>query len=179
MRQLTVEMKLSTWMLMAAVALAPATVKAQGTLVRDGKAAGCIIIREDLARGKLATAAEDLAGYIKKMSGAPVSRRWETDRCPGFRIYIGGTRLQPVDPAAVMPEKVGFDGFIIKTVPGGVLIAGRTDRGTAHGVYHFAEHVLGVRWFTLEEDEPICPQRNTIEIPDLDLVVKPDFEWHR
>ena len=161
----------------AMMTLPACTVRGKGTLVKDGRPAGCIVIREDLARGKLLTAARDLAGYLEKMSGAVVPLVWETDHCPGFRIYVGPTRLEPVDPATVTADNVGFDGFIIKSVDDGVLIAGRTDRGTANGVYHFAEHVLGVRWLTLEEDEPTYPQTTTIDVPKLDMTVKPDFEW--
>ena len=166
-------------LLMGVVAGMAAVTRAQGTLVADGRAVGCIVIREDLPRGALRTAAENLAGYLHTMSGVRVPLCWDTRRCPGFRIHIGSTGLQPVDPAAVTPQQVGFDGFVIKTVPGGLQIAGRTERGTTHGVYHFAEHVLGVRWFTLEEDQPTCPQKKTIRIPELDWTVKPDFRWHR
>ena len=153
------------------------TAAAQGTLVAQGKPAGCVVIREDLEKGRVMTAVNDLVGYIRQMSGAQIPVRWKTDHCPGFRVHVGATRLAGVDPADVTEEKIGFDGFIIKTVPDGVLIAGRTDRGTAHGVYHFAEEVLGVHWYTLEDDGPTCPKRANIEIPKLDLTVKPDFAW--
>ena len=162
---------------MACLAFASQAAIAQGTLVDDGKAVGCVVIQEDLEKGRVMTAVNDLVGYIEQMSGAKLPVRWETDHAPGFRIYVGSTRLARVDPEDVTEEKVGFDGFVIKTVPDGVLIAGRTSRGTAHGVYHFAEEVLGVHWYTLEEDGPIVPKRTTIEIPQLDLTVKPDFAW--
>ncbi|MEE3373401.1 MAG: DUF4838 domain-containing protein [Planctomycetota bacterium] len=165
--------------LLAAATQMSQVLHAQGTLVADGRAGGCIVIREDLPLGALRTAAENLSSYLKSMSGVRVPLCWDTQRCPGFRIYIGSTRLQPLDPDVVSPERVGYDGFVIKTVPGGLQIAGRTDRGTRHGVYHFAEEVLGVHWFTLEEDAPSCPQRRTIRIPELDWTVKPDFRWHR
>ena len=135
------------------------------------------MIQEDLEKGRVMTAVDDLVGYIGQMSGAKLPVRWETDHAPGFRICVGSTRLAPVDPADVTEEKVGFDGFILRTMPDGVLIAGRTSRGTAHGVYHFAEEVLGIHWYTLEESGPTIPRRNTIAIPELDMTVKPDFAW--
>ena len=167
----------ATALLLAAAICTATSVHAQGPLVTAGKPVGCVVIQQDLEKGRVKTAVDELVGYVKKMSGAQLPVRWETDHAPGFRIYVGSTRLAPVDPADVTEEKVGFDGFIIKTVPDGVLIAGRTDRGTAHGVYHFAEEVLGVHWYTLEDDGPTCPQRSAIEIPTLDMTVKPDFAW--
>ena len=153
-------------------------------LVENGQAQCYIVIPEgtdgrvlENSAGRVLKAAHALAGYLKTMSGAPVPVRWETDYTPGFRIYIGSTRLAPVDPADITQEKIGFDGFIIKSVRDGVVIAGRTPLGTEHGVYHFAEEVLGIHWYTLEDSGPIIPKQSTVEIPRLDMTIKPDFAW--
>ena len=157
----------------------------KNVLVENGQAKCYIVIPEgtdgrvlENSAGRVLKAAHALAGYLKTMSGTHVPIRWETDHAPGFRIYIGSTRLAPVDPADITQEKIGFDGFIIKSVPDGVVIAGRTPLGTEHGIYHFAEEVLGIHWYTLEDDGPIIPKRSTVELPRLDLTVKPDFAWH-
>jgi hypothetical protein len=151
--------------------------QAADLLVESGQARSCIVYPEGTEKGRVLTAVHDLAGYLKSMSGATIPLRWDTDSSPGFRIMIGSTALSPVDRAAVSEANVGFDGFIIKSVPGGVVIAGRTPQGTANGVYHFAEEVLGIHWYTLEEDGPTFPDRKTIEIPTLDVTEKPDFAW--
>ena len=152
-------------------------VTADDMLVESGQARCSIVFPAGMEKGRVLTAVHDLAGYLNKMSGATIPLRWDIDSCPGFRIMIGSTALSPVDRDDVSEEKVGFDGFIIKSVPGGVVIAGRTPNGTANGVYHFAEEVLGVHWYTLEDDAPTYPDTKTIEIPRLDLTVKPDFAW--
>ena len=158
------------------IAAAPADA-AEGTLVSKGNPAGCVVIREDTRKGRVMTAAKDIIGYISRISGAQLPLRRDGEQCPGFRILIGSTRLAPVDPTVVTEAKVGADGFIIRSVPNGVVIAGRIDHGTAHGVYHFAEEVLGVHWFSVEDDAPIRPKQSTIRIPDLDVTIKPDFAW--
>ncbi len=157
---------------------------ADNVLVENGRALCTIVIPEgtdgrvlENSASRVLKATHALAGYLKTMSGTHVPIRWETDHAPGFHIYIGSTRLAPVDPADVTEEKIGFDGFIIKSVKDGVVIAGRTPLGTEHGIYHFAEEVLGIHWYTLEDDAPTCPKRSTIEIPKLDMTVKPDFAW--
>ena len=162
------------WLLSVALG-APAA--ADDALVESGQARSCIVFPQGTEKGRVLTAVRDLAGYLEAMSGAKIPLRWDVDACPGFRIMIGSTALAPVDREAVSQAQVGFDGFIIKSVPDGVVIAGRTPKGTANGVYHFAEEVLGVHWYTLEEDGPTIPNRSTIEIPTLDLTVKPDFAW--
>ena len=157
---------------------------AKNVLVDNGQAQCYIVIPEgtdgrvlENSACRVLKAAHALAGYLKTMSGTDVPIRWETDHAPGFRIYIGSTRSAPVGPADITQEKIGFDGFIIKSVPDGVVIAGRTPLGTEHGVYAFAEEVLGIHWYTIEDDGPIIPKRSTIEIPKLDITVKPDFAW--
>jgi len=170
--------------LLSGVFLGCATPTTASTLVEDGQTKCVIVIPEGTdgrvlegSGTRVLKAAHALAGYLKTMSGTHVPIRWDIDHCPGFRIYIGSTKLAPVDPADMASEKIGFDGFIIKSVPGGVVIAGRNDRGTANGVYHFAEEVLGIHWYTAEESGPTIPRRATVEIPQLDMTVKPDFAW--
>ena len=152
---------------------------AADALIEDGRPLGYIVLPEGADKGRLRTAAEDLAGYLTQMCGERFPIRWDWD-CdagdpPGFRIMIGSMSLAPVDPEWVTRDRVGCDGFIIRSVPGGVVIAGRNDHGTANGVYHFAEEVLGIHWWSLRESGPTIPRRATVTIPQLDLTVKPDF----
>ena len=146
------------------------------TLVDDGEATGCIVTAED-ADERVLDAAHDLRGYIEDISDAEVPILTDAEETQGFRIFVGSTRLAPVDPAWVTEERTGSDGFVIRSVPGGVVIAGRIPFATANGVYHFAEEILGVHWFSVDDEGPTCPQRQTIAIPDLDLTVRPHCEW--
>ena len=165
--------------------IAAASNAAPKSVLVDGGQAKCVIVIPEGTDGRVLEnsacrvlkATHALAGYLKTMSGTHVPIRWDIDHCPGFRIYIGSTQLARVDPADITQEKIGFDGFIIKSVPDGVVIAGRNDQGTANGVYHFAEEVLGMHWYTAEESGPTIPKRRTIEIPTLDVTIKPDFAW--
>ncbi len=169
----------SVWLAVLTLLLLPTigSVAAAAVLVKDGSPSGCIVVPQGTEKGRVLTAAEDLAGYLQKMSGASIPIHRDNEPCAGFRVLIGSTRLAPIEPAEVSEEKVGYDGFVIHTVPSGVVIAGRDPKGTANGVYHFAEEVLGVHWFSVEDDGPTCPQRRTIEVPKLSLTVKPDFAW--
>ena len=167
------------WALLAvgATLLVQATATAaEGVLVSDGKATACIVTAENPDK-RVAAAVNDLRGYIQEMSGAQVAVYTDADDCPGFRILVGSTRFAPIDPAQVTEEKTGVDGFVIRSVPGGVVIAGRIPFATANGVRHFAEEVLGVHWFSVDDERPTCPKLATIAIPELNLTVKPHCEW--
>ncbi len=169
--------RLVGFIVVVGVLLAAAGCATADVLVADGAAKGCIVVPEGTEKGRVLTAAKDLQGYIQQMSGVTLPIRWDSGSSPGFRILIGSTSLAPVNASELTDKKVGFDGFIIKSVPKGVVIAGRTPQGTANGVYHFAEEVLGVHWYSLDDDGPTCPKRSTIEIPNLNFTVKPDFAW--
>jgi hypothetical protein len=130
------------------------------------------------AHAQVVTAANDLAGYIQEITGTAIPIRIAGTNDPGgYHIRIGSTSEEPVDPAAVTEALVGLDGFIIKSVADGVIIAGPAFDGTRNGVYHFAEKILGCCWVSVEDDGPTCPQQPDIQIPALNMTEKPDRQW--
>jgi hypothetical protein len=146
-------------------------------LAKDGQSAGCIVLPAGESDKGVVKAANDLSVYLKEMSGADVPVLRDNETCPGFRVLVGSTRFAPVKASEVSRSKVGFDGFIIKSAPNGLVLAGRTPKATKWAVYHFADYILGVRWYTVEDDGPTIPKRSTVTIPKLNLTVKPDFAW--
>ena len=127
----------------------------------------------------IVTAAGNLAVYIQQMLGTAIPIRTEGDAFDpcGYHIRIGSTSEEPVAPALLTHALVGYDGFVIKSVADGVVIAGSTFDGTRNGVYHFAEKMLDVYWVSHEDNGPTCPHPGSITIPVLDMTVKPLDEW--
>jgi hypothetical protein len=150
---------------------------AETTLVKDGKALGAIVVAKDQSDQKVLTAARDLADYVQRITGVRVAVTTDDNPGKGSLILIGETSLASVDPAWITDDKIAEDGFIIRTVDQGILICGRVPYGTAHGVYYLAEEYMNVHWYTVEDDEPTCPQNDTITFPRLNLTVKPAFRW--
>jgi hypothetical protein len=146
------------------ILLAVAQSFADATLLVDqGQPLSCIVLPAALTDERVLTAAKELAGYVEQMSGAlPLVQR-DDEPGDGFRILIGSTKLAAVDPASISEEKVGLDGFIIKSVPNGVAITGNTDLATANGVYHFSEEVLGGHRVPLACPLPPRPQTSLPE----------------
>jgi len=102
-------------------------------------------------------AAGELQSFVKLATEAELPIVGENDpraKEPS-RIFVGAGDLansiitsgKPIDM-----EKLGDEGFIIRTVPGegskqDIVIAGGRLRGTMYGVYTFLDH-LGFRWYT-------------------------------
>ncbi len=146
-------------------------------LVKNGKSIGCIVLPAAETDKGVIKAADDLSKYLKEMSGADVPVLRDNEPCPGFRLMVGSTRFAPVKASEVSEARVAYDGFVIKSVPNGLVLAGRIPKGTKWAVYHFADHILGMHWFSAEDDGPTIPKRATVQIPKLNLTVKPDFAW--
>lgn len=122
-------------------------------------------------------AAEELARYLQEITGAeftPFSQdanpidapllvvgRWNalTDRlCPGIPY-----------------ERLGDDGFVLRTAGRNLVIAGAAPRGTLYGVYHFLDHELGVRWFSPEYT--FVPRARRPVVRGLEEVQVPRFTY--
>lgn len=146
-------------------------------VIKDGKSLGCIVLPERENNAKVIAAANDLSKYLLQMSGAQLPVLRDNETCSGFRILIGNTRFARFAAADVSRSKLGYDGFLIRSVPNGLLLAGRIPKGTQWAVYHFCDMILGMRWYTPEDDGPTIPKRSTVVIPVLNLAVKPDFAW--
>jgi hypothetical protein len=91
------------------------------------------------------------------------------------RIVIGaGESAQElgVDPSL---EDLGEQGYLIRTVPPHLVIAGTPAAGTMYGVHRFLESVAGVRWYAPGVTH--TPKRDAIPVPEEDRIVKPAFLW--
>ncbi len=93
----------------------------------------------------------------------------------GPRIVLGcgpAARALGVDPD---PEALGEQGFVMRTVPPHVVIAGTPAVGTLYGAYRFLEDSLGVRWYAPGVTE--IPALTSVTVEPADRLVKPAFLW--
>lgn len=143
------------------------------TLAEDGKPAATIV----LATGAIPseqTAAQELADYLRQISGAAFPVVTE-DHAPaqGSRLLVGPTtfaRSQGLTPAKLGPEE-----WSIRTVGDDLIILGGRPRGTLYGAYHFLEDVLGVHWWNPFEDT--VPRQRTVRIDALKLQGRPVIQY--
>ena len=90
------------------------------------------------------------------------------------QIVLGRTRAQEAIRLLIDWEKLGPEGFVIRTVGQKLVIAGDTGRGTINGVYTFLEDVVGCRWYTPELG--VIPSRKTLSIGPLNIHKIPVLE---
>ena len=142
------------------------------TLSRDGKSDYVIAIADD-AMANEQTAANELADYLKQVTGAQLSVIKEselTDR-DGRLISVGHTKLAQRALGDVKWDDLAHDGIVVRTVGNTLFLAGGRPRGTGYAVNTFLEDVVGVRWWT--SDESIVPSKPTLEVPDQNILYVP------
>lgn len=168
------------WLGLLATAAAAA---ADLVIVQDGQPKATIVIAKEApepVRQKLQTAAEELQNYLEKISGAKLPIVDDSQNPAGALILVGRSRLtDPLGiaiPAGVTPAR-REEGFVIACRGDRLLLAGNNDgpyHGTEYAVYDFLRS-LGVRWFMPGDFGEVVPQQKTIQVPEQQIVQKPDF----
>lgn len=164
-------MRLLAVVLIMAVVSSPACAV---TLVRDSQAAASICISTD-ASETVRQAADDLARYIERMSGARLDI--VTDPVRGRSAVLLGEPAVKAGLKLTGPT-LWKEAYSIRATDGKLLIAGESDIATRYAVYHFLE-TLGCRWFMDGELGEVIPSLKTIDVPKLDIREKPDFAVRR
>ena len=129
------------------------------TLAQNGKTGYKIVIAEKPAK-QVKYAAEELASFLKQMTGAefPIV----SDRTPKgkFELVLGETNRNAEIPAALKPAV--HEGFAWLVQGKSLQIRGRIPRGTLYGVYDFLDEKLGVRFLAF--DCTYVPKKPTLKI---------------
>ncbi len=143
-------------------------------LVEDGKPAATIVLRAQPTEVEERSAAQ-LQEYVMKMSGAKleISR---TDRLPAGNVIIMGRHPETLRLVGdiLNDEHLGYDGVILKTFPGKLIVVGNKGRGQYYATYTLLKR-LGCRFYLPHPDGEVIPRKSTIEVGDLHYVHKPDF----
>ncbi|MDY0165486.1 MAG: DUF4838 domain-containing protein [Thermoguttaceae bacterium] len=88
------------------------------------------------------TAAEELATYLGKMTGAPCIVVAENE-AKHSAVYLGSTTLAKQE--GIDCEQLGKEAWILRAKGGNLIVAGGRPRGTLYGAYDVLER-LGVVW---------------------------------
>ncbi len=149
--------------------LLSALASADLTLAREGQALLPIVVTADAIPAEK-TAAEQLAAYLGKITGATFTVQEEGTLPPGTAaLFLGWTnfaKAQGIDSATL-----GAEESVVRTVAGSLVITGGRPRGTLYGVFDFLESVLGVRWYTPWVEK--VPTAATLSVPAVDRRVEP------
>ena len=141
------------------------------TLARDGRT-DYVIVEAAAPLPNERVAARELAGYLKRVTGAEFKIIAEAAEArPAKAIYVGGTtfaRGKGIDPAACAPEE-----WVVKTFGDDVVIGGGQPWGSRWGVFDFLETAVGVHVFDTFSEH--VPSRPTLEVAAPDIRVRPAF----
>ncbi len=118
-------------------------------------------------------AARELQKYLAEMSGTTLEIQNDAAPLADRAILIGPSKHVDALGVKLDNEKLGNDGFVLKTIGNRLIIAGPGPRGSMYGTYELLEK-LGVRWFT--QKVTIVPKK-ALELPTLDETQVPAFEY--
>lgn len=139
-------------------------------LVKDGKSEYRIVISRS-ATIEVRKAADELQSFIEQISGAELEIVDDTTQPVAKEIVLGNNRRLKAIRANIDFEKLGKEGFTIRTVGKRLVIAGGPCRGTIYGVYTFLEEQLGCRWYAVKCT--YVPKKPDIAIQNLDITQVP------
>lgn len=163
--------------LLAAAALAQATsiqADAAAFLVQDGKSAYRILLPEGASPSEQ-LAATELQQYFEKCSDVSLTIVNEPAELNAPSIFLGLGAAAATLGVSPTPDQLGEQGYVIRTVPPHLVIAGTPAAGTLYGVYDFLEKHLGVRWYAPGVTK--TPHVSELPLPQEDRLVKPGFAW--
>jgi hypothetical protein len=144
-------------------------------LVKGGKAE-CSIVLSSQPSESARLAAEELAIYINKISGAEL-RTIKGEDEKGIIVGTPKTLSNiPADMKALLKKCDNEDAFYIKTIGESVFIIGKNPIGALYGSYAFLEDYLGVRWYHPGELGEYYPEMKSISIRRINDFQKPDMK---
>jgi hypothetical protein len=150
------------------------------TLVEDGKARVSIILPAAAVPAKGAApdpafehhraAADDLANYLSKISGAKVEVR--TEPVAGLLpIYVGSAPLKPT-----LTKKSDFgDAYLIDVDDKRIILHGESGRAVFYAAARLL-HALGVRWYAPDDIGEHVPHKKTLTLPSGQTEEAPHFQ---
>ena len=167
------EMKMIWLGLAVSLLVSPVILAQEMTLVNNGQSPFVIVIAEKPMPAN-ERAAHELQNYIKEISGAELAIQ-DDAKSPGeHAILVGPSRQLDALGVKLDKDKLGNDGFVIRTVGGHLVLTGPGPRGSMYAASELLEK-LGVRWFTPTVTR--VPKKTTIAIPAMDETEIPAFEY--
>jgi hypothetical protein len=134
-------------------------------LVRDGRAQCPVVIKPD-APPPVRFGAQELAKYLKKITGADLSIVKNNAPDQGG-IYVGTlSDAELVKKANFMPSRLKEDGFAMIASGRNVYVIGQNPRGALYGCYHLLKKYGGVRWLVPGDDEEYYRKKTSVAVPE-------------
>jgi hypothetical protein len=120
-------------------------------------------------------AAKELQSFLKQISGAELPIVTDHGPTAAHEIVLGESSHLKALGTSIDFNKLGDEGYVIRTVGPHLVIAGGAKRGNLYGVYGLLEDHLGCRWFT--PDVSRIPKQRRVALAPLDETKIPALEY--
>lgn len=143
-------------------------------IIHNGRSGYRIVVADNASLSTLHGAIE-LQSFLYQMTGAElpiVSDCLPYGKC---EIIIGNNKHLEQTGLTVDFDKLGDEGYLLRTVGHHLVIAGGELRGNMYGVYGLLEDHLGCRWFTPEVSR--IPHYDRLVVPLLNETIIPVLEY--
>jgi hypothetical protein len=135
----------------------------------------CPIVIASNAPASERYAAQELQHYLEGIIGVKLPIIEDSARPASREILLGDNAHLRALHLPLDINKLGAEGFALRTLKNKLIIAGGRPRGTLYGVYSLLEEKLGVRWFTPEVE--VIPRTNRVVLTTLDVTQIPVLEY--
>ncbi len=145
-------------------------------LAENGESGSVVIVSDD-ATVIEKHAAEELAYFLSKVTGAEI-RLVDSPAAGKYPIWLGTPETNPQVQRARLDRRVNSltgQGFLIQADRNGLIIAGRDPLGVLYGVYGFLEDHAGMRWYYPGEEGEYCPEMPVLRVGRMNEVREPSF----
>jgi hypothetical protein len=143
-------------------------------IAENGKSDYRIVIGENASPSEKHGASE-LQMFLKEISGAEIPVVTDKTSAGDHEIILGDNDRLSNLGVNIDWNKLGDEGFTIRTVDGKLIIAGGKLRGTMYGVYTFLEDYLNCKWFNSKVSR--IPKKDRIELKRISNTQVPALEY--
>ncbi|HUT91180.1 MAG TPA: DUF4838 domain-containing protein [Thermoguttaceae bacterium] len=145
-------------------------------LVADGEARATIVLPEK-PDGLETYAANELAKYAERITGAKLPIVREPEQPTGYAVRLGRTQKAESAGFTLTEAKLGRDGYAARADEHGLVVVGRCPLGTLFGTYDVIEREFGVRWCVRDELGEVVPAADTLSVGTFRRELKPSFDY--
>ena len=142
-------------------------------LAKDGKSEYIVVIAAD-AEEPVPAAAGEFIHFFKEITGVELPIVTDAEPMQEHEIIIGPSRHLADLAVCIDWDKLGNEGYVIRTSGRHLLLFGGPTRGTINAVYTFLEDYLGCRWYT--STCSVIPEQPDLSIDLIHVEAVPAFE---
>jgi hypothetical protein len=132
------------------------------------------IVIADEPTVEVASAATELSEFLERVTDTPFPIVRGSSSQIDHQIIVGPGKALDKLGLSIDWDRLGPEGFVIRTVGQKLVIAGGKRRGTANGVYTFLEDIVGCRWYTPRFS--VIPHKPNLSVGPLNIEKIPVFE---